>query len=169
MIICIVGPSGSGKTTLAQYLNETLGIPVLISYTTRPMRDNEINGVDHWFVSDNDMPDRNKMLAYTKFGGYHYWVPVESVPSKGQCLYVIDEDGVRYLQENFGNDYCIYTILIKRGIASLIKQVGEGRVMRDLKRKQIPEEQYNLILNNFGTLDDFLKKSTLTIKLSLML
>ena len=71
-ILAIVGPSGSGKTTLAEHLKDKLNIPVIVSYTTRPIRDGEIDGKDHHFVSEQDMPPHEKMLAYTKFGGYHY-------------------------------------------------------------------------------------------------
>ena len=38
IIITIVGPSGSGKTTMANIMSEN-GIPTIVSYTTRPMRE----------------------------------------------------------------------------------------------------------------------------------
>ena len=63
IIICIVGPSGSGKTTMARFLEKALDIPMLVSYTTRPKRPNEIDGVDHRFVTEDQMPSRDKMLA----------------------------------------------------------------------------------------------------------
>ena len=73
LIIAIVGASGSGKTTLSKLLEEQCGIIPIVSYTTRPKRIEETNGVEHWFVSEDEMPARNLMLAYTVFGGYHYW------------------------------------------------------------------------------------------------
>ncbi len=50
IIITIVGPSGSGKTTMANIMSEN-GIPTIVSYTTRPMREEETNGKEHWFVT----------------------------------------------------------------------------------------------------------------------
>ena len=43
IVIAIVGPSGSGKTTMANIMAEN-GIPTIVSFTTRPMRDGETNG-----------------------------------------------------------------------------------------------------------------------------
>lgn len=36
MIIALVGNSGTGKTHLSNFLKQRLGIPVIVSYTTRP-------------------------------------------------------------------------------------------------------------------------------------
>lgn len=44
--IFLIGPQGSGKTTLAKEL-ERRGYEQILAYTTRPPRDNEIEGVDY--------------------------------------------------------------------------------------------------------------------------
>ena len=49
-IIAIVGQAGSGKDTVAQLMRMTLHVPILCSYTTRPMREGEVNGREHIFV-----------------------------------------------------------------------------------------------------------------------
>lgn len=49
-IITITGPTCSGKSHLERMLAER-GMARAISVTTRPMRQNEINGVDYGFVS----------------------------------------------------------------------------------------------------------------------
>ena len=61
-IVAIVGASGSGKTQLTLYAKK-LGYPVICSYTTRPMREGETNGVEHIFVTADKMPKKDKMLA----------------------------------------------------------------------------------------------------------
>ena len=48
------GMSSSGKTHLSkEYLKEHNNSQLIVTYTTRPMRPNEINGIDYHFVSDN--------------------------------------------------------------------------------------------------------------------
>ena len=47
-----MGPSGAGKDTVANILSIALNIPLLCSFTTRPMRDGEVNGKEHFFVKE---------------------------------------------------------------------------------------------------------------------
>ena len=48
IIVALVGPSGCGKTTLGKYLKD-MGFNWISSYTTRPMREGETDGVEHKF------------------------------------------------------------------------------------------------------------------------
>ena len=57
-IFCITGKSSSGKDTILNYMqdfNKENHILPVISYTTRPMRTNEKDGVDYHFVTDDDI------------------------------------------------------------------------------------------------------------------
>lgn len=164
MIICIVGPSGSGKTTLANIASKELNIPTLCSYTTRPKRENEINGIDHFFVSKEEMPTKDKMLAYTKFGDYEYWANIEQIPIDKPIIYVIDEKGMLMLIEEWGDKYEIVSMLIKRDKKLLIETVGEERVKRDHSRVKIDEDSYDAVISNNGSLTEFLKDGVETIK-----
>lgn len=160
-IVCVVGPSGCGKTTMARFIEKALGIPMLVSYTTRPKREGEIEGVDHHFVTEAEMPPQDQMLAYTNFGGYHYWMPFSEIPYEhpGICTYVIDEKGLQMLKEKYSDQFGILSILIKRDRALLEKQVGADRVQRDLARITIPEEEYNAVIENNDRVEDFLAES----------
>jgi guanylate kinase len=94
IVLAIVGPSGCGKTTVAKWLNDNHYCNTIISYTTRPMRDDEVNGVDHYFVTENEMPKSEDMMAYTLFGGYHYWTTFNQLKNDTYNAYVIDERGL---------------------------------------------------------------------------
>lgn len=159
IIICVVGPSGSGKTTMARFIEKMLNIPMLVSYTTRPKRDNEVDGIDHRFVTEDQMPSKDEMLAYTNFGGFHYWMPLSELEGALYSTYVIDENGLRMLVEKYSDRYLFYSILVKRDRNKLIEQVGEDRVNRDLARITIPEEEYCYVIENNGRIEDFLAES----------
>ncbi|MBS7376006.1 MAG: guanylate kinase, partial [Muribaculaceae bacterium] len=103
LIYAVVGASGCGKNTATQIMEE-LGIPSLVSFTTRDMRPGEINGKEHWFVTENDIPPKDRMLAYTYFGGKHYWTTIDQIPEKGGCTYIIDEVALVEMLEKFGKD-----------------------------------------------------------------
>jgi guanylate kinase len=64
----ISAPSGAGKTSLVKALvGSESGITVSVSYTTRPMRPGEVDGVNYHFV---DQPTFMRMAAGGRFLEY---------------------------------------------------------------------------------------------------
>lgn len=59
-IIVLLGASATGKDTVAKHISEKYNIPMAISYTTRPMRSNETQGVEYYFISDDEMHEKFK-------------------------------------------------------------------------------------------------------------
>lgn len=154
LIICIVGASGSGKTTASMILQQQFGWNAIVSYTTRPMRKGEINGKDHWFVKNSQVPPRNKMCAYTQFGGYEYWTEWNQFLTLFPSVYVIDEKGLVDLQskEQSPFSFNLITIKIKR---SNLQGIDEERKERDNERIHIPDELYDYIIENDGSMEAF--------------
>ena len=159
IIIALVGPSGSGKTTLSLYLQEHCGIPAICSYTTRPMRPGEINGRDHWFVG-HDHPIPESPLAYTFFGGNHYWTETSQVQGHKFCSYVIDERGLIELKEKWGDQYEILSVRIERPNR---EDISDERKKRDKDRISFDIDLYDIVLHNGADLSSFLKTAVTTI------
>ena len=58
-IIIITAPSGSGKTSITRYLMQQYPqLAFSISAATRQPRGNEKNGVDYYFISENDFKQK---------------------------------------------------------------------------------------------------------------
>lgn len=53
-MLILVGPSASGKTQILKILMEKYGMKKLVTYTTRNIRVNEVDGIDYHFVSKED-------------------------------------------------------------------------------------------------------------------
>jgi len=74
----------------------------IVSYTTRPMRDSETEGLEHYFIT-NDEADKllstNDTLAYTEINNYKYFTLKEQL--KDQNVYIIDPTGI----EDISNRY----------------------------------------------------------------
>lgn len=51
MVLILTGPMCSGKTTIAKTL-EHYGYKRIVTYTTRPKRDGEIDGIDYNFIDE---------------------------------------------------------------------------------------------------------------------
>lgn len=154
LIICIVGASGSGKTTASMILQEQFGWNAIVSYTTRPMRKGEKNGRDHWFVKADQVPPQNKMCAYTQFGGYEYWTEWNQFLTLFPSVYVIDEKGLVNLQskESTPFPFTLVTLKIKR---DNLEDIDEMRKKRDNERINIPDELYDYVINNNGSMEEF--------------
>lgn len=57
--IIVSAPSGAGKTTIVRHLlGEGLGLEFSVSATSRPMRANEVNGKDYFFLSVDEFKGR---------------------------------------------------------------------------------------------------------------
>ena len=53
-MLVIVGPSACGKTQIVNHLIANYGYEKLVTYTTRPMRVNEVNHIDYHFISKEE-------------------------------------------------------------------------------------------------------------------
>lgn len=130
-LITITGPSGAGKDTVAKMMSKMTDWPIICSYTTRPRRFGEVAGEDHYFVKKCDVP-REKMLAYTQYGGYEYLTTVDQI--KDMAIYVIDEAGLVDLKKHHP-EIKVYSIYVYSAAATrLTRGVKLARILRDEER-----------------------------------
>ncbi|HVO75703.1 MAG TPA: guanylate kinase [Ignavibacteriaceae bacterium] len=75
-IIVISAPSGTGKTTIIKnILKDFPSLVFSVSATTRRKRDNEADGIDYFFLSDEEFKkkiDRNEFIEWEEVYGYRY-------------------------------------------------------------------------------------------------
>lgn len=105
-IIALLGKTSSGKDTAARYIKEKYGIEPVVSYATRPKRDGEIDGREHYFVSDETMDeitsDKDSLLAFVQFPktGYRYCASTKDLDDGDVKTYIIDPSGLEWLKQN---------------------------------------------------------------------
>lgn len=82
-IFVISSPSGGGKTSIVKsILKEYPEIKFSVSLTTRPKRNNEIDGVDYSFVSEKEFLQKienNELIEWERFYDYYYGTPKEFI------------------------------------------------------------------------------------------
>jgi guanylate kinase len=85
-LIIISSPSGGGKGTLIKEVLKTLpNIGYSVSYTTREMRDGEINGKDYFFVSEAEFErliEQGEFLEYATVHKNFYGTSVKQVKTE---------------------------------------------------------------------------------------
>ena len=116
ILFIISAPSGTGKTTLIkELLKRVPGLSFSVSYTTRPPREGEIDGVDYWFVSENEffkLVQEGKFAEWAQVHGDFYGTPKENLfPKPGTDVILdLDPQGARKIKEMIPNAVLIFLI-----------------------------------------------------------
>lgn len=108
-IFVISSPSGGGKTSIVNLLKKTNNnIYVSVSYTSRPRRENEIDGVDYFFISEDEFQElikKNFFLEYTKTFNNFYGIPnkifSENLDKGIDMIFILNDIGFKKLKSIF--------------------------------------------------------------------
>lgn len=186
-IILMLGKSASGKDTAIKYLTKIEGISPLVSYTTRPIRENEQDGIDYKFISDEQFlkMEKNKefmekreynTLFNNKKAVWRYGISLDDVMnSKDILITAVDIDGYYHFLKQFRREelLVIYIDSDKNTRKQRAKQRGsfsESEWNRRLKDDEEKFEYYNVkkvidyIITNNDSLEDFYKELTKILK-----
>jgi guanylate kinase len=118
-IIIIVAPSGTGKSTLIKSLKEDFReLHWSVSFTTRPMREGELDGKHYFFISRDEFIKKKDQGAYIEWAEVHgnfYGTSkgfVETKVNHGfSLLFDLDIQGADNMKAEFGDDAkCIFIV-----------------------------------------------------------
>ena len=59
-IFCLMGKSSTGKDTIGKYLLKTMDLKNIVLYTTRPIREGELEGREYYFVNNDEFNELEK-------------------------------------------------------------------------------------------------------------
>jgi guanylate kinase len=134
LLYVISAPSGGGKTSLVNALLERdPRVALSISYTTRPPRPGEIDGVHYYFVDDaafEQLVDRGEFLEHARVFDHRYGTGREAVERQlaggNDVLLDIDWQGARQIRGTFP---AARTIFILPPSLEVLRQrlVGRGQ------------------------------------------
>lgn len=155
MIYILVGRMCSGKTSISKEM-EKLGVKRIVTYTTRPPREGEIDGVDYHFISKEDFKDKQEsgFFAETTFyygkngNSYYYGSAMDDYISTGEDrVIVLNPYGVKETKEK-GLD--VNVIWISCNDATVISRAGKrGDSQKNIKRRmQIDNEDFEWFMNH---------------------
>jgi guanylate kinase len=111
-LVLFCGPSGSGKTTIVHsLLNAFPKMRFSISATTRPKRDNEVDGVDYYFLTPEQFREKianNEFLEWEEVYTDRYYGTLKAdvqriLADEYIALFDVDVEGGLAIRKNFGN------------------------------------------------------------------
>ena len=140
-MIVIVGESASGKSTLQSVLTKKYNLKRVITYTTRPPRENEINGVDYNFISKEEFESKINegfFAEYTMYRGWYYGTAIDCC-GKDDTVAVLNPQGMRSLKK-LDFDFISFYLCVDR----------RSRLIKILQRGDDIEEAYRRNLTDVG-------------------
>lgn len=124
MVLILLGQSAAGKDAIQKALVKNYGFIPIVSDTTRPIRENEIDGVDYHFIDRKEFESRLEVGKYIECRAYntiyrgfpdtwYYGCPQGDYADLGKkYIIVLDVDGTAEFKSAVGNENCIVCSVI---------------------------------------------------------
>lgn len=145
MLVLIMGPSGSGKSSVVDMLN----YPELISTTTRSMREDEIDGIDYYFVDLNTFKTLD-LVESTEYHGNYYGFQRKDVEEclDNSKLYisVVNKDGVKAMRKILGKDN-VLAISLRATVDNLEKWMRKRGSSEDIIQDRLVGVEDEMLQN----------------------
>jgi guanylate kinase len=167
VLMVIAGPSGVGKDTIARDLidRQPDGFYFVVTATTRAPRPDEIDGVDYFFVSEEEfarMINENELIEYAIVYNDYKGVPKqqirEALASGRDVIMRVDVQGAATIRKLIPNAVTVF--LTAESESSMVRRLRERQSESDSQlslriataRKEmhrIPEFNY-VVVNEYG-------------------
>lgn len=156
-VIAIIGKAGSGKDTILQEVLKRAPqvakeeypdvncteFQEIISCTTRPKRECEVNGVNYYFFTDEEFAEKvvnDEFAEVSNFNNWWYGTLIENLSAEKRNIGVFNPEGIHSLLEHPQiNLMAVYYIDVS----------DKTRLMRQLSREHSPNVKE--IIRRYGT------------------
>lgn len=132
-LVALIGKSGSGKDTIKnKLLSQCKGLSRVVTSTTRPAREGEVDGVDYNFLTDQEFTDKilnGDLIEATQHREWFYGTDSVSLKEETINLIVLTPDGIRAIQEAEDIDLLVIYIMCP----------NKERLIRTLNRETAPD------------------------------
>ena len=132
-IVALIGEAGTGKDTLMQKVLAARpgDFNEIISCTTRPPREGEVDGVNYFFIEQEEFAYKvlnYEMLEATSFNDWFYGTSYDTLRSDILNIGVFNPDGIRAIEGRSDIDLKVFRITCSDKI----------RLLRQLNREENP-------------------------------
>ena len=120
-LFIFTGPDGSGRKTIAKMVSTAFDMETVLSYTTRPPRHYEQDGVDYHFITEEafqKMQNDQEFLETVDIDGIHYGIREEDIVKAFEhhnLVYLtLNPEGTEKLKEMYGERVMRFFIFANR-------------------------------------------------------
>jgi guanylate kinase len=170
LLLVVSSPSGAGKTTLCRRLiDEFSDIVFSVSYTTRPKRRGEEEGIDYHFVDDatfERMVSASEFAEWAEVFQHRYGTTVEAVRQALEggrhVLFDIDYQGGRQIKAKFEKEAVLVFVIppsLEELEARLRKRATDAPEVIERRLKKAHEELKQYGLYEFLIVNDDLTRA----------
>ncbi len=143
-MIVLVGESASGKSSIEKYLVDNCGYNKIVSYTTRPPREGEVDGVDYHFISKSQFRRLSEQDFFAEQAVYRDWYyGVAKKDCTDDKVAVLTPHGLRQVSKIKDINTISFYINVPR----------RDRLIKILQRGDDIEESYRRNLSDVGMFD----------------
>lgn len=157
-LIIISGTTCAGKDTIVKkLLSRNENICKSTSYTSRPIRMGEVNGINYYFVTKEEFEDKIKnddFLEYAKvqYGDY-YGTPkkevIDLLESGKDVILVIDVQGAKIIKEKYPETLLIFIL------APSMKEIKKRLLSRSTETKEQIVERFKLAYQEINEISNY--------------
>lgn len=100
-MLVIIGPSASGKTQIVSHLIKYYNMKKMVTYTTRPMRVGEVDGIDYHFITIDDFKEKqaNGFFLETVCYNNNYYGTAKNSLSNDKVV-ILESEGLKTYIKN---------------------------------------------------------------------
>ena len=151
-MIILVGASATGKSVIAKQLFDKYNIKKVITYTTRPMREGEINDVDYHFINKEDFINKmnNEYFIETAMYNNNYYGTAYEDISKDKVL-IVEPNGANVYYEKLKDKVIIFYLQASESERKKIMEIRGDSIENINKRLKSDVEYFDF--NKFKHID----------------
>lgn len=165
-MVAFTAPSGAGKTTIVRHLLNQFSahFEFSISATTRQMRKGEADGIDYYFLSNEEFKERVNNNAFAEWEEVYpdkYYGTLKSeinriLESGKKVIFDIEVNGAQSLKDTY-KDRCLVIFVKPPGFRTLVQRLINRKSespdslrkrIKRIKKELLFEHSFDLILLN---------------------
>ena len=144
-LIAISAPSGTGKSTLCEEIRRKKPeIKFSVSCTTRPKRNYEKDGINYYFLTEDEFKSKiknNELLEYEEVHGYYYGTLINTlknaISSKELMLFDVDVNGAMSIKKKYPRN-TLTVFILPPSIEDLkVRLINRGTDSRKIIKKRL--------------------------------